>query len=71
MTYLRLRGIQTSIHYPPVHEFSFHRQYFKTQNMHLTEHIAGHELTLPMYAGITNEQVDYIVDALSNYFHET
>jgi len=39
--------------------------------MHLTEHIAGHELTLPMYAGITNEQIDYIVDALSNYFHET
>ena len=68
MTYLREHGIQTSIHYPPVHNFSFHRQQFKTQNMHLTEYIAAHELTLPMYVGIKDEQIDFIVDTLSNYF---
>lgn len=69
MTYLRERGIQTSIHYPPVHNFSFHRQYFPAQDMQLTEYVAAHELTLPMYVGITNEQVDFIINALSNYFH--
>jgi dTDP-4-amino-4,6-dideoxygalactose transaminase len=69
MTYLRLRGIQTSIHYPPVHTFSFHQQYFKAQNMHLTEHIAGQELTLPMYVGIKDEQIDFVIDALSGYFN--
>jgi dTDP-4-amino-4,6-dideoxygalactose transaminase len=67
MTYLRGRGIQTSIHYPPVHNFSFHRQHFKTQNLHLTEHIAAHELTLPMYVGIKDEQIDFIIDALLGY----
>ncbi|NTW77271.1 MAG: DegT/DnrJ/EryC1/StrS family aminotransferase [Syntrophaceae bacterium] len=69
MTYLRERGIQTSIHYPPVHSFSFHRQHFEAQDMQLTEYIAAHELTLPIYVGITNEQVDFIIDALSDYFH--
>ena len=69
MTYLRLRGIQTSIHYPPVHTFSFYQQYFKAQNMHLTEHIAGQELTLPMYVGIKDEQIDFVIDALSGYFN--
>jgi dTDP-4-amino-4,6-dideoxygalactose transaminase len=71
MSYLRSRGIQTSIHYPPVHNFSFHRQHFKAQNMQLTEHIAAHELTLPMYVGIKNEQIDFIIDSLSGYFHNT
>lgn len=69
MTYLRLRGIQTSIHYPPVHNFSFHRLHFTAQNMHLTEQIAAHELTLPIYVGIKNDQIDFIIDALIGYFH--
>ncbi len=69
MTYLRERGIQTSIHYPPVHNFSFHRQHFQAQDMQLTEYVAAHELTLPIYVGITNEQVDFIISTLSDYFH--
>ena len=68
MSYLREKGIQTSIHYPPVHSFSFHRQYFQAQDMPLTEYVAAHELTLPMYVGITFEQIDFIINALSEYF---
>ncbi len=68
MTYLRGLGIQTSIHYPPVHNFTFHRQHFKTPYLPLTESIAAHELTLPMYAGIKDEQIDYIVETLLAYF---
>lgn len=68
MSYLRQRGIQTSIHYPPVHNFSFHRQLFPTPDMQLTEHIAGQELTLPMFAGIKDEQIDFILDSLTGYF---
>lgn len=70
MAYLRSVGIQTSIHYPPVHNFSFHRQYFKTQNMNQTEYIAGHELTLPLYVGIKDEQIDFIIETLNRYFRD-
>lgn len=68
MGYLRSRGIQTSIHYPPVHSFRFHGQLYQAQNLQLTEHIAAHELTLPMFAGIKDEQIDFIVDSLHAYF---
>ncbi len=70
MGYLRSRGIQTSIHYPPVHSFQFHRQLYKAQDMQLTEHIAAHELTLPMFTGIKDEQIDFIADTLHAYFHK-
>ena len=70
MVFLRERGIQTSIHYPPVHNFSFHRRYFKSKNLQLTEYIADHELTLPMYPGIKDEQIDFITGNLLAYFQK-
>jgi len=68
MSYLREKDIQTSIHYPPVHSFSFHRRHFKAPDMPLTEYVAAHELTLPMFVGITFEQIDFIINALIEYF---
>jgi dTDP-4-amino-4,6-dideoxygalactose transaminase len=68
MSHLREKGIQTSIHYPPVHSFSFHRQYFRAPDMPLTEYVAAHELTMPMFVGITYEQIDFIINTLIKYF---
>jgi len=68
MSHLREKGIQTSIHYPPVHSFSFHRRHFKAPDMPLTEYVAAHELTLPMFVGITYEQIDFIINTLIKYF---
>jgi dTDP-4-amino-4,6-dideoxygalactose transaminase len=67
MVFLRERGIQTSIHYPPVHKFSYYCSLMGNQNLPLTEYIAGHELTLPIFAGITDTQVDYVVDRLIEF----
>ena len=53
-------GIQTSVHYPAIHRFSI----YKNHNAVLpqTEYVTDHEITLPMYAALTIEQVDYICD---------
>ncbi len=67
MVFLRDKGIQTSIHYPPIHNFSFYRKLLGIQNLPLTEYIAEHELTLPMFVNITNEQIDFIIDSLRAY----
>ncbi len=56
------RGVQTSVHYPAVHRFSIYEPYRRT--LPLTEHVADHELTLPMYPALTPEQVTYVCDAL-------
>jgi dTDP-4-amino-4,6-dideoxygalactose transaminase len=67
MVFLREKGIQTSIHYPPIHEFSYYRTIMGDHILRNTDFVARHELTLPMYANITDAQIDYVVDALINF----
>jgi dTDP-4-amino-4,6-dideoxygalactose transaminase len=67
MVFLRGKGIQTSIHYPPVHKFSYYKTVMGNQILRNTDSVSRHELTLPMYAGITGAQIDYVIDALINF----
>lgn len=67
MVFLREKGIQTSIHYPSIHKFGYYRTIMGDQILPNTDFVARHELTLPMYASITDAQIDYIVDALINF----
>lgn len=67
MAFLRERGIQTSIHFPPVHQFSYYRRLLGETSLPITEYVAAHELTLPMFAGISISQVDYIAEQLAAF----
>jgi dTDP-4-amino-4,6-dideoxygalactose transaminase len=69
MVFLREKGIQTSIHYPPIHKFSYYRTMIGDQILQNTDFVARHELTLPMYAGIADAQIDYVVDSLNNFIN--
>lgn len=55
-------GIQTSVHYPAIHRFSIYKEYGAV--LPQTEYVTDHEITLPMYAALTMEQVDFICDTL-------
>jgi dTDP-4-amino-4,6-dideoxygalactose transaminase len=59
---LRERRIQTSIHYPPVHRFS----YYRGQKLELprAEEIADRVVTLPLHPRLTDADVDTVCDAL-------
>jgi dTDP-4-amino-4,6-dideoxygalactose transaminase len=57
------RGIQTSVHYPPIHTFSAYRSE-TGRPLPATDAVAGRLLTLPLYGGLSDEQVDAVVDAL-------
>ncbi len=59
---LHSAGIQTSVHYPAVHRFSIYSQY--GARLKNTEYATDNEITLPMYARLSPEQIDYIVDTL-------
>jgi dTDP-4-amino-4,6-dideoxygalactose transaminase len=68
MGYLRGQGIQTSIHYPPVHLFSFYRKALPVEpSLPRTEEIGQREVTLPLYPTMKEEQVDYVVDCIKDY----
>lgn len=66
--YLHSKGIQTSNHYPAIHKFTIYRDY--PANLPMTEYVSDNEITLPMYADLKEEEVQYIIstlqDALSN-----
>ena len=56
MASLANRGIQTSIHYPPVTKFSYYRQLWPQGYDHQlpqTEDVSARELTLPLYSSMT------------------
>jgi dTDP-4-amino-4,6-dideoxygalactose transaminase len=59
---LHRAGIQTSVHYPPVHRFSIYRK--EGQSLPRTESSSDAEITLPMHGNLKPEEVDRVVGAL-------
>lgn len=66
--YLHEKGIQTSNHYPPIHKFSIYKEY--TSDLPVTEYVCANEITLPMYADLTEKEIYYIAEALKTYFYQ-
>ena len=60
--FLHGEGIQTSVHYPAIHRFSIYGDC--SAALPNTEYVSDNEVTLPMYASLSNEEVDYICDSL-------
>lgn len=63
--YLADNGVQTSVHYPPAHKFKIYQDYVK-EDLPITEYVGEHEITLPMYGALKNEEIDYICDTVKN-----
>lgn len=63
---LRDAGIQTSIHYPPIHLFTYYRERFGTHAgmLPLTEAVARRELTLPLYPHLPPATIDRIGEVI-------
>ena len=65
MEYLRREGIQTSIHYPPVHRFSYFRERFSGTRLPVTEEFSARVLTLPLYPSLQETGVARVIAALA------
>lgn len=73
MTALAEKGIQTSIHYPPIHRFSHYRRLWPADFDHglpRTEAVASRLVTLPLFPTMTAEQLDKVVAAVQDFFSE-
>jgi dTDP-4-amino-4,6-dideoxygalactose transaminase len=60
---LHQAGIQTSVHYPAAHRFSIYKPYQQGELPH-TDYVTDNEITLPMYASLREDQIEYITDTL-------
>jgi dTDP-4-amino-4,6-dideoxygalactose transaminase len=63
---LKEKGIQTSIHYTPVHLFQYYRKKFgfKQGSLPITEFVGRNEVTLPLYPQMTKDNVKSIADLI-------
>jgi dTDP-4-amino-4,6-dideoxygalactose transaminase len=68
--FLNERGIQTSIHYPPIHRFSEYAAQ-PGRDLPMTDRISRRILTLPLYPHMRDEQVELVIDGVLNALEET
>jgi len=69
MASLKKKGIQTSIHFPPIHLFSYYRKAFgfKEGLLPLTEYIGKQELTLPLHSLLKKSDIEHIVNQIHKF----
>lgn len=63
MAAMKSRGIQTSIHYPPIHTFSNYSNYAEV-DLPITREYAAREVTLPLYPRMTADQVNLVTESV-------
>ena len=65
--YLTEKGIGTNIHYPiPPHKQECYKSW-NDMNLPVTERIHREELSLPMSPCLTDEQVEYVIEAINKW----
>lgn len=62
-TALAERGIQTSVHYPPIHMFSAYKEQPR-RSLPVTESIAERVLTLPLFPHMSDAQVAAVIEGV-------
>ena len=68
MEYLYGQGIQTSVHYPPVHLFSYYKHAMQSDTrLPLTEYVGRREVTLPLYPTMQEDHLDYVMSSVERY----
>ena len=67
--YLNEKGIGTNKHYPiPIHMQECYRNLnIRQGELPIAEEISRTELSLPMYYGMTDEQIEYVIDKINSY----
>ena len=67
--WLNDKGIGTNKHYPiPMHlQLCYSDLGYKEGDFPIAEEISRTELSLPMYYGMTDEEIDYVIDAVNDF----
>ncbi len=68
--FLIKKRIFSKIYFLPIHLNSFYMNKFNTTNgmLPITELISSQILTIPIYPNMTNEEINYLTDSISEFF---
>jgi dTDP-4-amino-4,6-dideoxygalactose transaminase len=69
--YLDTKSIATGLHYPlPLHlQKAYDHLGHNKGDFPITENIADHLLSLPMFPELTRKQIEYVVDSIKGFFN--
>lgn len=69
LSYLREQGVYAGLHYPtPVHlQPCYENLGMRSGSLPVTEALASQVISLPMYAEITTEQIDYVCECVKRF----
>jgi len=67
--YLNQNGIETNIHYPiPIHrQKAYENLQYKEGDFVLTEKLAKHIISIPMYYGMTDQEIEYVIHVINHF----
>jgi dTDP-4-amino-4,6-dideoxygalactose transaminase len=68
--YLSENGISTGLHYPiPLHlQNAYKNIYLTNGNYPITEKVSQEILSLPMFPGLTSEQIEYVTSKIKSFY---
>ena len=64
---LKDNGIDTLIHYPISIAKQKAYKFDKLNDLEIAEQISKEELSLPLYYGMTDEEVEYVIKIINNF----
>ena len=69
ISYLEGKGIGVNVHYPcPIMKQPAYSEFFEKSNEYpVTQYICKSEVSLPLYPGMTEEQVNWVIDCVNVY----
>jgi len=70
MDRMKSEGVQTSIHYPPIHHFTSYRGQYNEIKLPKTDQVANREVTLPLFPKLSEEDVIKVVRSVENGLSE-
>lgn len=68
--YLKQKGIETNKHYPiPIHLQEAYSKFYEKEKIELpiAEELSRTELSIPMFYGMTDEEISYVIECLNKY----
>lgn len=72
MKFLTDKGIMSKIFFEPVHLTRFYKKLgYGTTKLPITEKIYDQILTLPMYPGLTKDEMNFICDSIAEFMEKT
>lgn len=69
MQAMHSQGIATGVHYRPIHRFALYQHLdYRAGSLPQTERIGESIVTLPLYPGLTQNHIQYIVETINTFF---